>query len=86
MRTLVQAVRHKGYTGEIRQAPTRKPIKQFDGDVKTELEQAYANWSNEFFKQHPNGTLNPSYGNDSLVVRGTGDNGRWLVAWWTELG
>lgn len=79
---LIKAERPKRYTGPIEDCPTQVEV-QFDvPTVEAAFQAAYEEWSAEFFEKHPNGHLTYSgLAGKSLVVRGTGDCGRWLVAW-----
>lgn len=83
---LYKVERPKGYTGPITESPNKEFVcdLQTTSDVENTLESLYDNWAAEFFKRRPRGTLNPSFGKTSAVVRGTGDNGMWLVSWFVE--
>ena len=80
---LFEAERPARYTGPIRDCPTKKEIGELDAESSVVFKKCYEEWAERFFVKHPRGSLshNGFYGK-TLVVRGTGDNGRWLVAWW----
>lgn len=83
---LFKAVRPKGYTGPIRELVNRAECVELTNTspeaIKSVLQSAYDTWAEQFFKEHPRGALSPTFFETSVLVRGTGDNGRWLVSWW----
>ncbi len=81
---LIEAVRPTGYTGVIKECPTRRILANNCKDSQELLTQAYQDWANEFFKLRPHAVLRPTFGNGFVSVFGTGGNGRWLAAWWFE--
>jgi hypothetical protein len=82
---LIKAERPLRYTGPIEECPNKEVTEVPEANSEDLFEQVYANWSDEFFKRHPRGKLTCNgFLGKKLVVRGTGDNGFWLVAWWLE--
>jgi hypothetical protein len=85
---LVKFERPKGYTGPIFDCPNQETVSELGRNFvpRKELERAYEAWAADFFSRNPRGTLSHNgFESDRLVVRGTGDNGRWLVAWSFEM-
>lgn len=82
---IYKAVRPKGYTGDIKNTPGKELLGQCkQEDVGKLLRNFYEQWAEQFFEKRPAGTLSPTFYDTKTVVRGTGDNGRWLVSWWAE--
>lgn len=82
---LIKAERPSHYTGPIKECPNQEIVEISSSSRQDSFEQAYAKWSDEFFKNRPRGRLtHDGFFGEKLVVRGTGDNGLWLVAWWVE--
>lgn len=78
-----KAVRRPGYVGPIRESKA-ECLGELTDDPKIVLKKLYEEWAETFFESKPNGRLQPTFSDDSVVVRGTGDNGRWLIAWWVN--
>lgn len=80
---IFMSIRPKGYTGSIEDVPNKQEVGEYNQDQISEtMEKLSQNWKEQHFAKHPHARISQSTSGRSLIIRGTGDNGRWLVAWW----